>query len=153
MYVALLESFSKIENLDQQDKIMSETNMKTNRIYYVLQMNIKCDSDEARRWIKDRSVKYTQDLQEEKTLSFEWFISQDGKEATLIELLADSDGYMQRLKNHIESPIAAEVMELVDFKGWLVFGNSKPDLVEALAPFGATFQNYLFGFNHSIETP
>ena len=31
-------------------------------------MNIKCDSDEARRWIKDRSVKYTQDLQEEKTL-------------------------------------------------------------------------------------
>ena len=93
------------------------------------------------------------DLKEEKLISYEWHISDSGKEATLIEILADSDGYMQRIKNHIESPIASEVMELVDFKGWLVFGNSKPDLVEALAPFGATFQTYLFGFNHSIEKP
>ena len=79
---------------------MSEINMKTSRIYYVLQMNIKCDSDEACRWIKDRSVKYTQDLQEEKTLSFEWFISQDGKEATLIESFTDSDGAKQRAENY-----------------------------------------------------
>jgi hypothetical protein len=41
-------------------------------------------------------------------------------------------------------------MELVEFKGWLIFGNAKPDLVKALEPFGATFQNYLFGFNRSI---
>ena len=69
----------------------------------------------------------------------------------MVELLVDSDGYMQRLKNHLASPIAAEVTDLVDFKGWHILGNAKPDLVEALAPFGATFQNYLFGFNHSIE--
>ena len=90
---------------------MNEINMKTNRIYYVLQMNIKCDSDEARRWIKDRSVKYTQDLQEEKTLSFEWFVSQDGKEATLIESFTDSDGAKQRAENLLASPIAQEWSE------------------------------------------
>ena len=77
-------------------------------------------------------------------------LSDDETEATLVELLVDSDGYMQRIKNHVDSPLAAEVMELVEFKGWLIFGNAKPDLVKALEPFGATFQNYLFGFNHSI---
>ena len=58
---------------------MADINTKQDRVYYVLQMNIKCDADEATNWIKNRSVKYTKDLQEEKTLSFEWFVSPDGK--------------------------------------------------------------------------
>ena len=100
--------------------------------------------------MKNRCSKYVLDLKEEKLISYEWHISDDETEATLVELSTDGDGYMQRNKNHVDSPLAAEVMELVDFKGGLVLGNAKPDLNEALAPFGATFQNYLFGFNHSI---
>ena len=51
--------------------------------------------------MKNRSVKYTKDLLEEKILSFEWFVSADEKEATLIESLTYSDGakfhkYMDR---------------------------------------------------------
>ena len=45
---------------------MTDLNTKTDRVYYVLQMNLKCDADEATKWIKTRSVKYTKDLQEEK---------------------------------------------------------------------------------------
>ena len=95
-------------------------------------------------------TKYVLDLNEEKLISYEWHFSDDGKEATLVELLGDSDGYMQRLKNHMASPIAVEITDLVDFKGWHIYGNAKPDLKEALKPMGATFQNYFFGFNHSI---
>ena len=57
---------------------------------------------------------------------------------------------MQRLKNHMASPIAAEIADLIDFKGWHIYENAKPDLKEALKPMGATFQSYFFGFNHSI---
>ena len=78
------------------------------------------------------------------------YFSDNGREATLIELLVDSEGYVQRLKNHMASPIAAEITDLVDFKGWHIYGNAKPDLKEALKPMGATFQSYFFGFNHSI---
>ena len=93
---------------------MTNMNTKPNRVYYVLQMNLKCDANEATNWIQDRSVKYTKDLQEEKTLSFEWFVSQDGKEATLIESFVDSDAMMVRLGNHVNSPLAAEVTEHVE---------------------------------------
>ena len=127
---------------------MSEINMKTNRIYYVLQMNIKCDSDEARRWIKDRSVKYTQDLQEEKTLSFEWFVSQDGKEATLIESFTDSEGAKQRAENLLASPIAQEWSERFEPTNWIVGGNVKQDLIDLLTPMGAKFHKYMEGFNN-----
>ena len=64
---------------------MTDLNIKTDCVYYVLQINLKYDVDEASKWIKTRPVKYTKDLQEEKALGFEWFVSADGKEATLIE--------------------------------------------------------------------
>jgi hypothetical protein len=42
-------------------------------------------------------------------------------------------------------------MQHVDIKEWLVFGNSKQDLIDALTPFGAKFKKYNSGFNHSSE--
>ena len=129
---------------------MSELRDKSDQICSVIQCSIKGSPEEFKNWVKNRSSKYILDLKEEKLISYEWHISDDGKQATLVELLVDSDGYMQRLKNHLASPIAAEVNDLVDFKGWHIFGNAKPDLVEALQPMGATFQSYFFGFNNSI---
>ena len=48
---------------------------------------------------------------------------------------------MQRLKNHMASPIAAEITDLVDFKDWHIYGNANKDLEKALKPMGATFQS------------
>ena len=129
---------------------MSGLREKSNQICSVIQVSVKGNPDKFKNWVKNRSSKYVLDLKEEKLISYEWHISDDGKEATLVELLSDSDGYMQRLKNHLDSPIAAEITDLIDFKGWHIFGNAKPDLMKALQPMGATFQSYFFGFNHSI---
>ena len=129
---------------------MSGLRENSDQIYSVIQVSVKGNPDEFKNWVKNRSSKYVLDLKEEKLISYEWHISDNGKEATLVELLVDSDGYMQRLKNHLDSPIAAEITDLIDFKGWHIFGNAKPDLMKALQPMGATFQSYFFGFNHSI---
>ena len=126
---------------------MDDPNTKTDRVYYVLQMNLKCDVDEATKWIKTRSVKYTKDLEEEKTLSFEWFVSADGKEATLIESFSDSDGAKQRAENLLASPIAQEWGERFEPTNWIVGGSVKQDLVDLLAPMGAKFHEYMDGFN------
>ena len=57
---------------------------------------------------------------------------------------------MQRLKNHMASPIAPEFTDLVDFKDGIFMEMQTKILKEALKPMGATFQSYFFGFNHSI---
>ena len=129
---------------------MSGLRENSDQICSVIQVSVKGDPDEFKNWVKNRSSKYVLDLNEEKLISYEWHFSDDGKEATLVELLVDSDGYMQRLKNHLASPIAAEITDLIDFKGWHIYGNAKTDLKEALQPMGATFQSYFLGFNHSI---
>ena len=126
---------------------MKELNSKTQKIIFVIQCSIKSDANEFLTWSKERAAKYVFNLKEEKTLSYEWHLSDDNSEATLVESFIDSDGAMQRLNNHISSPIAEEVTQHVDIKEWLVFGNSKQDLIDALTPFGAKFKRQHCGFN------
>ena len=38
----------------EEGKRMVDLNTKTDRVYYVLQMNLKCDTDEATKWMKIR---------------------------------------------------------------------------------------------------
>ena len=130
---------------------MKELNSKTQKIIFVIQGSIKSDANEFLTWSKERAAKYVFNLKEEKTISYEWHLSDDNSEATLVESFIDSDGAMQRLNNHMSSPIAEEVTQHVDFKEWLVFGNSKQDLIDALTPFGAKFKKHHSGFNHSSK--
>ena len=126
---------------------MKELNSKTQKIIFVIQCSIKSDANEFLTWSKERAAKYVFNLKEEKTISYEWHLSDDNSEATLVESFIDSDGAMQRLNNHMSSPIAEEIMQYVDIKEWLVFGNSKQDLIDALTPFGAKFKRQHCGFN------
>ena len=71
---------------------MTNLNSTTNRVYYLLQMKLKCDAEEAKSWIKNRSAKVTFELNEDKTISFEWFMSEDEREATIVETFVDCDG-------------------------------------------------------------
>ena len=126
---------------------MKELNSKSQKIIFVIQCSIKSDANEFLTWSKERAAKYVFNLKEEKTISYEWHLSDDNSEATLVESFIDSDGAMQRLNNHMSSPIAEEIMKHVDIKEWLVFGNSKQDLIDALTPFGAKFKRQHCGFN------
>ncbi len=127
---------------------MGELNANSERIIFMIQCDVKSNPSEFQKWIKDRASKYVFDLKEENTISYEWHLSKDNKEATLVESFVDSDAAMQRLANHAASPIAAEVLEQVDIKGVLCFGNTKQDLVDALTAWGAKFQRRFCGFNH-----
>ena len=82
---------------------MGKLNSDTNRVYLMINLKLKSDIEVAEQWIKDRSAKYVFELKEEKCLSFEWFLSDDNTEATLIESYVDSDGAKQRIENHAAS--------------------------------------------------
>ena len=126
---------------------MSQLNEKSNRIIFIIQCSVKCDPTEFKKWARDRASKYVYDLKEENSISYEWHLSDDDKEATLVESFVDSDGAMQRLSNHAASPLASEVIEVVDIKGVFCFGNAKQDLIETLTAWGAKFQRHFCGYH------
>ena len=129
---------------------MSELNIGSEQIITVIQCNVKSNPEEFKKWIKDRASKYVYELKEENTISYEWFLSDNGKKATLVERYTNSDATVQRFKNHGASPIASEVVEFVDFEAVYCFGNQKEDLREMLGAWGAIIQNHFCGFNHSL---
>ena len=76
---------------------MTDLNSSTDRVYYLLQMKLKCNTEEAKSGIKNRSAKVTFESNEDKTISFEWFMSEDGNEATIVDTFVDSDGAKERV--------------------------------------------------------
>ena len=128
---------------------MGNLNSDTNRVYFYINLRLKSDIDVAEQWIKDRSAKYVFELKEEKGLSFEWFLSDDNTEATLIESYVDSDGAKQRIENHAASPIATEVLEHFDITGAHCYGSMNKDFTDMFNVWGGKFNRYVGGFNHS----
>ena len=127
---------------------MGELNENSDRIFFIIQCDVKSNHDEFQKWIKDRASKYVFNLKEENTISYEWHLSEDNTEATLVESFVDNDAAMQRLANHAASPIAEEVLDQVDIKGVLCLGNAKQDLIDTLTAWGAKFQRHFCGFYH-----
>ena len=121
------------------------------RVYLLFNLKLKSDVsiDKAEQWIKERSAKYVFELKEERGVSFEWFLSEDNTEATLIESYTDSDGAKKCLENHAASPIATEVLEHFDITGAHCFGSVNKDFIEMFSAWGGKFNRYVGGFNHS----
>ena len=131
---------------------MSDLNAPTDRMALIFDCEVK-DLDSFNTWSRDRAAKYVYDLKEENSISYEWHISGDGTEATLIESFVDSDAMMVRLGNHAASPLATEVMEHVNITGVCCLGNAKQDAIEALSAWGAKFRSYHSGYNREIVGP
>ena len=127
---------------------MGKLNTKSDYILTIIQCSIKSSPDEFKKWIKDRASKYVFELKEENTISYEWHLSDENKDATLVEAFVDSDAAVQRFKNHAESPIASEVLEHVNITSVYCFGNANNDLVDILSAWGAKIQRHYCGFNH-----
>ena len=131
---------------------MTDLNILSDRMVLIIDCKVK-DIDGFKTWSRDRAAKYVYDLKEENSISYEWHISNDGTEATLIESFVDSDAMMVRLGNHAGSPLATEVMELIDFTKILCLGNAKDDAIEALSAWGALFRSHHSGYNRTIIGP
>ena len=65
---------------------MSGLRATSGQICSVIQCNVKSSPEEFRNWVKNRSSKYVIELKEEKLISYEWHLSNDETEATLVEI-------------------------------------------------------------------
>ena len=131
---------------------MAELNAHSDRMVLIINCKVK-DTESFKTWTKDRAAKYVYDLKEENSISYEWHLSEDGSEATLIEAFMDSDAMMVRLGNHAASPLASEVLELVEITDVICLGNANPAAVEALSAWGARFRSHHSGYNREIVAP
>lgn len=78
-------------------------------------------------------------------LTYDWYITDDGTEAHILERYADSGATMQHLATFGEK-FAERFFACVSPVSFVVYGNASDDVRNALGPLGAQFLGPLGGF-------
>jgi quinol monooxygenase YgiN len=79
------------------------------------------------------------------TLSYEWFISDDGKLVHIYERYADSEALLAHFQGFLDK-FADRFSASVDLKRFAVYGEPSAEAREALAPLNPIFLGTLGGF-------
>ena len=125
---------------------MSEPNKQNRIITYIFELGLIKSVDEVKEFMRENSSPYVYNCDEPKTIRFEWFLSEDEKSATLIEMFEDSDAAKLRLENHSASDLVEEFPEHFEIKQFIVLGEIKSDMREKLADWNADLRENVAGF-------
>ena len=116
------------------------------KITFILKLKFEAYIPEIEGFIKDLSVPYTYDCDEEGTLSFEWFVNPEGRSAIILEKFSDSTSALVRVNNLITSPVNEPFQELFEIESFLVLGNADEKLKKELEGWNASYLPYKDGF-------
>ena len=130
---------------------MGELNKPNPIITYIFELELIKSVDEVKEFMRENSSPYVYNCSEPKTIRFEWFLSEDEKSATLIEMFEDSDAAKLRLENHSASHLVEEFPEHFQIKQFIVLGDIKSDMKEKLADWNADLRGNVAGFFKGVD--
>ena len=130
---------------------MSELNKQNSIITYIFELELTKSVDEVKEFMKENSSTNVFNCTEPKTIRFEWFLSEDKKSATLIEMFEDSDAAKLRLENHSASHLVKEFPEHFEIKQFIVLGDIKSDMKDKLVDWNADIRGYVGGFFKGMD--
>ena len=88
-------------------------NQKNAFIDHIWELEGKGSRADLEKFCADNASKHVQGLNEEGTIRFEWFIGSDNKTVTCIDRLENEAAAKERIKNHMDSHLAAEFPEVL----------------------------------------
>ena len=124
---------------------MTELNEKNEVITYILELELIKSVEEVKEFMRNNSSFYVFECPD-KIIRFEWFLSEDEKNATLIEMFEDSDDAKLCLEHLSTSHLIDEFPEHFNIISFRVLGNVRPDLLENLVDWEADTRDYTGGF-------
>ena len=130
---------------------MSELNKQNSIITYIFELELTKSVDEVKEFMRENSSTYVFNCTEPKTIRFEWFLSEDKKSATLIEMFEDSDAAKLRLENHSASHLVKEFPDHFEIKQFIVLGDIKSDVKDKLVDWNADIRGHVGGFFKGMD--
>lgn len=121
------------------------TKMDTsNHVYWMIEASVNDGQLDNLKAMNKEMVKAAKS-NEQRTLSYDWSISADGKTCYFFERYADSAAVMIHLGTFGEK-FADRLMKTITIKKFDVYGKPNTEVQEALGGFGAKFHESIGGF-------
>lgn len=109
--------------------------MNTQAVYFLLDLNILDGRQNDFERVAQAMTEGTQ--KESGALSYEWFLSADGKSCRLLETYVDSEAVQAHLAGHVVQQLVPKLLEFSSIARFEVYGSPDAQSAAALEAFGA----------------
>ena len=124
-----------------------ELNKNNNHVTVLVEVSYEKHINEIKKFIRDEQSPLFYDLDDNGIIRFEWFINEDEKTGTLIEVFENSNVWEELGNKVLGSPINIRFKELFQIEKLTVLGNINEAFEKKIKPMNPTIKSYIGGIN------
>ena len=124
-----------------------ELNKNNNQVPVLVQVSYTEDIEEIKKFIKEEQSPLFYDLNDPGIVRFEWFLNEDEKSATLIEVFKNSNVWEELGNKVLGSPINLRFRELFKIEQLTVLGDVNESFKKKIEPMNPLIKSYVGGIN------
>ena len=124
---------------------MKKLNQKTDEVTVVIEVSFKENFSEVKKYIREEQCPLFFNLNDEGILRFEWFVDEDKKSGTLIEVFKNSNIWEELGNKIIGSPVNIRFMELFNVEKLSVLGKINESFKEKIKSLNPIVKSYVGG--------
>ena len=124
---------------------MKKLNQKTDEVTVVIEVSFKENFNEVKKYIREEQCPLFFNLNDDGIIRFEWFVDEDKKGGTLIEVFKNSNVWEELGNKIIGSPVNIRFMELFNVESLSVLGEINEGFKEKISGLNPIIKSYVGG--------
>ena len=133
----------KINYLQMNKKL----NKNNNQVTVLVDVTFEKDINEIKKFIRNEQIPLFYDLKDSGIVRFEWFLNENEKSATLIEVFENTTAWEELGNKVLGSPINLKFRELFKIKKLTVLGSVSDSFNKKIEPMNPIIKSYVGGIN------
>ena len=124
---------------------MKKLNQKNDEVTVVIEVSFKENFNEVKKFIREEQCPLFFNLNDDGIIRFEWFVDEDKKGGTLIEVFKNSNVWEELGNKIIGSPVNIRFMELFNVEKLSVLGEINESFKEKIKGLNPVVKSYVGG--------
>tara|TARA_X000001036_G_scaffold344743_1_gene324401 strand:+ start:92 stop:469 length:378 start_codon:yes stop_codon:yes gene_type:complete len=116
-------------------------------ITVVIDVSFSADMDEVNQFILEEQCQFINNQEVDSLQKFNWYIDEESKTGTLIEVFNNSDGFAELAEKAIGTPVNLKFRELFTFEKMTILGDISEDLKSMLESMSPVMKAYKGGLS------
>ena len=116
-------------------------------ITVVIDVSFTADMNEINQFILEEQCQFINNQEVESLQKFNWYIDEESKTGTLIEVFTNSDGFAELAEKAIGTPVNLKFRELFTFEKMTILGDISEDLKSMLESMSPVMKAYKGGLS------
>ena len=117
------------------------------QVTVVIDLSFSAPLEEVKEFILNEQSPFILSQSDENLLKFEWFIDEDTKTATLLEVFANAKGFELLAGKVMGTPVNLKFRDLFTVEKMTILGEPTESLKETISVMNPTIKKYTGGIN------